>query len=168
MSTKIIKNIDIRNTVGGRLKLYRASRGHRMVDFAGLAGISQGSLSGIENDKSRPSSDTLANLIMNTDINIEWLLTGKGEMSVAAGKVCDNSGKPPITDEDPMVAELLAGARRVLESGDPLAFDALARNIRYFNHAVATEKRLAAVEAKMEELLKTLSAPKARQPAATE
>lgn len=72
-----------------------------------------------------------------------------------------------LLDEEPEVAELLEGARRVLKSGNPIAFDALERNIRYFDHAVATEKRLKSmeeklehlnsVEAKLEELMKLLA-----------
>lgn len=45
-------------------------------------------------------------------------------------------------DPDPEISELMEGARRVLTSGNPIAFDALERNIRYFDHAIATEKEL--------------------------
>ena len=40
--------------------------------------VSQGSLSDLENDKSLPSATTLANLSLKTDLNIYWLLTGRG------------------------------------------------------------------------------------------
>jgi transcriptional regulator with XRE-family HTH domain len=43
-----------------------------------LIKVSQGSLSDLENDKSLPSATTLANLSIYTDLNIYWLLTGKG------------------------------------------------------------------------------------------
>ena len=49
-----------------------------MVDFSILISISQGSLSDIENDKTKPSFDTLANIFRRTDINIGWILTGDG------------------------------------------------------------------------------------------
>jgi hypothetical protein len=34
----------------------------------------------LENEKSKPSADTLSALDRNTNINIRWLLTGEGEM----------------------------------------------------------------------------------------
>ena len=40
--------------------------------------VSQGSLSDLENDKSLPSATTLSNLSIYTDLNIYWLLNGRG------------------------------------------------------------------------------------------
>jgi len=54
-----------------------------VMDFSKLLDISQGSLSGIENNKSKPSSDTLDSMVRNRDINLAWLLTGGGEMTVS-------------------------------------------------------------------------------------
>jgi hypothetical protein len=56
-------------------------------------------------------------------------------------------------NDNPMVAELLENARKVLNSGNPVAFDALERNIRYFAHAVEVEKRLSAMESRLERLI---------------
>ena len=50
------------------------------------------------------------------------------------------------------VPDLLKAAKRVLESDNPVAFDALERNLRYFDHAVETEKRLKAVEERLQML----------------
>ena len=36
----------------------------------------------------------------------------------------------------------MEGARRVLTSGNHIAFDALERNIRYFDHAIEAERQL--------------------------
>lgn len=44
-------------------------------------------------------------------------------------------------DPDPEIASLMEGARRVLTSGNPIAFHALGQNIRYFDYAIAAEKR---------------------------
>jgi transcriptional regulator with XRE-family HTH domain len=66
--------------IGERIKAYRKSMGLKVVEFAKLAEISQGSLSGIENLKTKPSSDTIEAIVRNTDINPIWLLTGKGAM----------------------------------------------------------------------------------------
>lgn len=46
-----------------------------------------------------------------------------------------------LLDPDPEIADLMRGAQRVLTSGNPIAFDTLEPNIRYFDHAIAAEKR---------------------------
>ena len=45
----------------------------------------------------------------------------------------------------------MEGARGVLTSGIPEAFDALERNIRYFTRAIAAEKRADKIEREMKE-----------------
>ncbi len=121
-------------TIGERLKYYREKKKLKVIDFSEMIGISQGTLSGLENNKSKPSTDTLASLVRHTDINIDWLLTGQKQ----------NQGGP--CDADPEIAELLEQARNVLKSGNPMAFQALAHNIKYFDHAVKVEKRLVEAE----------------------
>lgn len=69
-------------TVGARLRMWRHSNMLRLVDLADLIGVSQGSLSDLENDKSLPSAGTLTGLCVKTDLNIYWLLTGKGPITV--------------------------------------------------------------------------------------
>ena len=65
--------------IGQRLKEYRKIKGIRTItSFSETIGISQGSLSDIENEKTFPSADTLQKIIQNTDINAHWLLTGEG------------------------------------------------------------------------------------------
>ena len=57
-----------------------------------------------------------------------------------------------IDNDSPEVAELLEGARKVLTSGNPIAIDALERNIRYFSHAIEVEKRMQGMEADLAEM----------------
>ena len=146
-------------TLGGRLRIFRESKGFNIVPFANLLSISHGSLSDIENNKSKPSSVPINGLIRKTDINIYWLFTGEGEMGRGTEKDVeireDNTYiyKEEDLDSDPDIADLLKAARRVLKSENKVAFDALERNIRYFDHSIKTEKRLKAIEktlAKME------------------
>ena len=63
--------------MGERLKEYRKSKGWRLIDLAENIDVSHGSLSNIENNKTKPSAETLANLVCYTDIDIGWLLTGQ-------------------------------------------------------------------------------------------
>ena len=65
--------------IGHRLKVYRKIKGIRTItSFSETIGISQGSLSDIENEKTFPSADTLHKIVEKTDINAHWLLTGEG------------------------------------------------------------------------------------------
>ena len=48
------------------------------MELSRLIKVSQGSLSDLENDKSLPSATTLSNLSIYTDLNIYWLLNGRG------------------------------------------------------------------------------------------
>jgi transcriptional regulator with XRE-family HTH domain len=67
-------------TVGKRLKTWRKHSMLKLVELSKKVHISQGSLSDLENDKSLPSSNTLANFCKFSDINISWLLIGRGSM----------------------------------------------------------------------------------------
>lgn len=92
-----------------------------------------------------PGSNFLVSLNREFGVNLHWLLTGEGETEV------EGRGKS-IPGDPPELAELLDGARKVLTSGNPIAFDALERNIRYFSHAIEVEKRMQEVEAKLSEM----------------
>ena len=71
------KKIDTPNNLGERLRCYRKKKRLTGNALSNLIGISQGSLSDIENGKTTPSSKTLENLIRNTDLDVAWLLTGE-------------------------------------------------------------------------------------------
>ena len=65
--------------VGDRLKAWRRSAGIRGFKLAEILRVSKSVVSDIENDKSLPSSETLAALHLYTSLNIGYLLTGKQE-----------------------------------------------------------------------------------------
>ena len=69
-------------SVGARLRYCRKLSGLRLVDMAEMIDVSQGSLSDLENDKSLPSSGTLIGLCKKTELNICWLLTGDGRVTM--------------------------------------------------------------------------------------
>jgi transcriptional regulator with XRE-family HTH domain len=93
-----------------------------------------------------PKADALANICIKYGVNLNWLVSGVGHKYI---KTEDSSLK---LDPNPEIAELLEGARKVLTSGNPIAFDALERNIRYFSHAIEVEKRMQEMEAKLAEV----------------
>ena len=174
--------------IGERLKSWRKSENLTQQAIARSISSSSGYISEIEQGKTIPGGNFLISLNREYGVDINWLLTGggyspiKGPAQRAAEGIYDEEERPKglaqrlneeggyigIVDEDPAVAELLEGARRVLKSGNPIAFDALERNIRYFDHAVASEKRLMAVEAKLEELMQVLSERKKSKKAAND
>jgi hypothetical protein len=97
-------------------------------DFADILGISSADFG------QRKKRGTLLPLItrwaIKRDVDLNYLLKGYSLKSTAN------------LDPDPEIADLMRGAQRVLTSGNPIAFDALERNIRYFDHAINAEKQL--------------------------
>ncbi|MEJ2725422.1 MAG: helix-turn-helix transcriptional regulator [Deltaproteobacteria bacterium] len=106
MSSK--KYQDSEDTFGSRLRSFRKSMGKNVTEFSKLIGISQASLSDIENNKTKTSSETLSKLIWNTDIDIKWLLTGlPGKLEEEA--TVFGGGRSPLD------SDLLRGIIEVLE-----------------------------------------------------
>lgn len=123
----------------GRLKKIRGISQDK--DIALLLGISAPDLS---NRKKRGTLlPLIIDLAINENVNLHWLITGK-----------DSKASVEILDPNPEVAELMEGARRVLKSGNTVAFDALERNIRYFDYAIKQEKRMAEMEKRLRALEK--------------
>jgi transcriptional regulator with XRE-family HTH domain len=56
------------------------------VEFSSKLGLKQGSIADWERGKSTPSIETLTNIADNFNINLHWLLTGKGEMFLSDKK----------------------------------------------------------------------------------
>lgn len=125
------------NSLGGRLHKFRSSRSEDVGVFSKLLGVSQGSLSAYENNKTTISSEAIINLIQKTDINIEWLLIGKGEM-LRKGSVDTYIYKE---GDDPELIELLKKSREILKSDTEYALS-LAINIRSFHKCILIERRL--------------------------
>lgn len=67
--------------LGGRLSLAIKLLGLSQAEFAQSIGTSPGYLSTVINGKCFPGSEFLAQLRSRFDINLDWLITGKGGMS---------------------------------------------------------------------------------------
>jgi transcriptional regulator with XRE-family HTH domain len=107
--------------LGVRLRQWRKSLPLKSYQLAKLIRISQGSLSDIENCKSLPSADTIAKLYQHTNLNIIWLLTGKGPIR----KTQHAPGEEPAVNEeleaygeDPNLTELIQRLIRTYYRGD--------------------------------------------------
>ena len=112
------------NYLGDRLREWRRSIPLKSYELAKLISISQGSLSDIENNKSLPSADTISKIYLNTNINIIWLLTGKGAMK--KGNLLGDGHDTPFAYEemeeygqDPKLKELMEKLIRIYNHGDP-------------------------------------------------
>ena len=108
--------------LGSRLRQWRKTLPLKSFELAKLIRISQGSLSDIENNKSLPSADTIAKLYQHTDLNIIWLLTGKGP--VKKTKNVSGGEEPCVNEaletygEDPILNELIQRLVRTYYRGD--------------------------------------------------
>jgi transcriptional regulator with XRE-family HTH domain len=109
------------STVGKRLKNWRKHSMLKLVELSKKIRVSQGSLSDLENDKSLPSATTLANLCMFSDINIYWLLTGRGPMirqEPEHGNEVNFPAEYADLMQDRLLKELIEKVIRVYRRGD--------------------------------------------------
>jgi transcriptional regulator with XRE-family HTH domain len=67
----------MKKTIGERLKNFRASLGLSTEEIARIIGGNQSAFSKNENDKTKPSADTLIALYEKFQIDPLWLLTGE-------------------------------------------------------------------------------------------
>ena len=118
---KGFEKISTISTVGKRMKSWRKHSMLKLVELSKKIRISQGSLSDLENDKSLPSATTLANLCMFSDLNIYWLLTGRGPMirqEHSSGSELNFSGNFADMMQDRKLKELIEKVIRVYRKGD--------------------------------------------------
>jgi len=109
------------STVGKRLKSWRKHSMLKLVELSKKIGVSQGSLSDLENNKSLPSATTLANLCIFSDINIYWLLTGRGPMLRQEPELGDEvslTGDYAELKRDRILKKLIEKVIRVYRRGD--------------------------------------------------
>lgn len=68
-------------TIGSRIRAARRRMGLNQKKFSELAGISQGYLSDVERDKTKPSAEILIGIAEQDPFtNLNWVLTGAGEI----------------------------------------------------------------------------------------
>jgi transcriptional regulator with XRE-family HTH domain len=71
-------------TIGSRIKMIRKLNKINQVDFSNRIGISQATLSELEQDKYKPSVDTILAIVELFEVDVEWILLGSKN---SAGKV---------------------------------------------------------------------------------
>lgn len=120
--------------LGDRIRKFRREKGFTVKVMSDIIGISQGTLSDIENGKTVPSGDTISSIVRNTDINSGWLLTGEGPMEkdtlhVAEGQV--GYGGQVRMDTDLLKAILEEVERSLAEEGRALSPDKKAELVSF-------------------------------------
>ena len=118
------KNRGAAKNLGTRLRQWRKTLPLKSFELAKLIKISQGSLSDIENNKSLPSADTISKLYLYSDLNIIWLLLGKGPMTSDRSAASDLDDKALIQEtthdygEDRKLREMIKKAVRIYRRGN--------------------------------------------------
>ncbi len=67
-------------SIGTRLKEIRKSKDMTLAAFSVSLGVTHGYLSRVENDKTILGQETFVSLYKQFCVNVNWLLTGEGEM----------------------------------------------------------------------------------------
>jgi len=70
--------------IGMRLIQFRKSLGFSQVQIAERADVSRVYITQIETGKTNPSYNVIFNLITKCNLSIDWLITGKGDMTFEA------------------------------------------------------------------------------------
>lgn len=130
---------------GERIKTYRKNKGLKGYQLATLIGVSSGTLSDIENEKTTPKAETIQKLIRHTDINSVWLMTGEGEMTATAplvqpGMSSQQQQAYPVPTGS--MARLVAMAVEVLESEDQVLTGALSQSIEALHRALEDSRKV--------------------------
>ena len=112
-----------KNTTGKRLRLWRKQSARlKLIELSQKINVAASSLSELENEKSLPSAETLEKLCNITNLNIVWLLTGRGNMltdkSVAEEEYAVNEDMQPY-QKDNKLNELIKKVIRVYTEGAP-------------------------------------------------
>ncbi len=110
--------------LGTRLRQWRKTLPLKSFELAKLIKISQGSLSDIENNKSLPSADTITKLYLYSDLDIIWLLLGKGPMTRDRSAASDLDEGMLVQEtvqeygEDQKLREVIEKAVRIYRRGN--------------------------------------------------
>lgn len=94
-------------TIGRRIRTIRNMNKINQVDFSNRIGISQATLSELEQDKYKPSIETILSIVSEFAVDIEWILVGeKGFEDKAFGLISVNGKEAELL----LLFEKLKGA----------------------------------------------------------
>ncbi len=140
MSRKSYNN-ERKKLVGERLRQVRKTNNLTQPELAAALNTFPGYISEIENGKKMPGSDILFALKNNMKVNINWFITGIGEMfetSYAPAEVVAE----PVESYAKDINDLLKAAADILRSDNETIKSALKSNIIAFHYTVNCDKEL--------------------------
>lgn len=85
-------------TFGARFKKVRQLKDLKQEEIANILGLTKQSISNIENDKTFVSKDVLYKLIIDLNVNLNYLVAGKGLMFLSDTEISTTS-KTEIAQE---------------------------------------------------------------------
>lgn len=96
------------NTITERMRQVMESRGLNAKTFAGKLGIERSGLSHIYSGRNKPGLELIVKVLDTfPDISADWLLTGKGEMSLSSSNtVIRDEPDQPIPEREPHAEEV--------------------------------------------------------------
>ncbi|MES2285794.1 MAG: helix-turn-helix transcriptional regulator [Bacteroidota bacterium] len=94
-----------KHEVNQRIKLLREHLNLTQQDFVAKCGLTNTSLSRIENNQTEPQKGTLKKIIDNTGVSQSWLLEGKGELTIKE-EIKDNTTATGSIYKDALYVEL--------------------------------------------------------------
>ncbi|GAA4443356.1 hypothetical protein GCM10023188_43980 [Pontibacter saemangeumensis] len=107
------------NTFGGRLRAYRKSKKLKGEDFAAVLRVKKAQVAMIEHNASRTPAEKLTALATAfPDLDLNWLLTGKGEMLLDPGQEKLRALLQSAQEELGAAKQALQAARRELQTAE--------------------------------------------------
>lgn len=85
-------------TFGNRFKKIRQLKDLKQEEIARVLGLTKQSISNIENDKTFVSKDVLCKLVIDLNVNLNYLIAGKGLMFLSDSEISTTS-KTEIAQE---------------------------------------------------------------------
>lgn len=85
-------------TFGNRFKKIRQLKDFKQEEIARVLGLTKQSISNIENDKTFVSKDVLCKLVIDLNVNLNYLIAGKGLMFLSDSEISTTS-KTEIAQE---------------------------------------------------------------------
>jgi transcriptional regulator with XRE-family HTH domain len=140
----------MKKEIGKRLKLIREAKGLNQNDLGLSLGIQYQHVSKYERGESVPTWENLIKLIDQYNVNINWLLTGKGKMFLSQLGYEETEGKSPliIKDSDSAIDEIIEELNKDRDLKSLIH--------EYIKNYVETKRSASKLSAKTEGLLKKL------------
>lgn len=97
--------------IGQSIKIIRKSQKLNQAEFAARIGITQTAISKIELGESNPDTRTLRAIVLEFNVNQEWLLNGSGEMYGIPEKI---ENKLPSSSDSDFWKELALNQQQII------------------------------------------------------